>query len=127
MTFHIHGSVDRTLARSWQSLAEEVGMRFTSRPSYGLPWHRHLGRGPLRIATVHRGRELVALLPLHERRRLGVRVFRLLGHGLGTVGEVLATDAGAVDALVGGLAAFGAVLELTHLPPGLPLVTATPS
>ena len=67
MTFDLRTSVDEQLRADWAELAEQVGTRFASRPSYGLSWHRHLARGPLRIATVHRDGRLVALLPLHER------------------------------------------------------------
>lgn len=124
MSFRIHDTVDEQLRHEWQTLAEQVGTRFASRPSYGLAWHRHLARGPLRVATVRRDGQLVALLPLHLRRRFGVKVFRLLGHGLGTVGEALSTDGQALADLVGGLADSGAVLELTHLPTTSPLVAA---
>lgn len=124
MTFVIHESVEDSLREQWRALAEQVGTRFASRPSYGLSWHSHLARGPLRVATVHRHGRLVALLGLHQRRRLGVRVLRLLGHGLGTVGEALAVDDRALAELVAGLAATGAALELTHLPSTSPLVAA---
>lgn len=124
MTFDLRTSVDEQLRADWAELAEQVGTRFASRPSYGLTWHRHLARGPLRIATVHRDGRLVALLPLHERRRFGVTVLRLLGHGLGTVSEALATDEHALTDLVAGLATTGSVIELTHLPASSPLVTA---
>lgn len=124
MSFRIYEAVDDRLLHEWQKLAEEVGTRFASRPSYGLSWHRHLGRGPLRLATVRRDGRLVALLPLHSRRRLGVAVYRLLGHGLGTIGESLARDEAALTDLVSGLARSGAALELTHLPSDSPLVAA---
>ena len=124
MNFHLNQVVDDKLHRQWHDLAEDVGTRFASRPSYGLSWHRHLARGPLRVATVHRDGRLVALLPLHQRRRLGVPVLRLLGHGLGTVGEALAVDDQAMRELVSGLAASGSALELTHLPEDAPLVAA---
>lgn len=124
MTFQLRTSVDEGLRAEWDELAAEVGTRFASRPSYGLTWHRHLARGPLRIATVHREGRLVALLPLHLRRRGGVPVLRLLGHGLGTVGEALALDDRAMSNLVAGLATTGSALELTHLPASSPLVSA---
>ena len=124
MSFTLASVVDDRLRLEWHALAEDVGTRFASRPSYGLSWHRHLGRGPLRVATVHRDGRLVALAPLHQRRRLGVRVFRLLGHGLGTVGEALAVDDEAMRDLVVGLGTAGGVLELTHLPASSPLLAA---
>lgn len=124
MRFSLTSVVDDQLRREWHALAEDVGTRFASRPSYGLSWHRHLGRGPLRVATVHRDERLVALAPLHQRRRLGVRVLRLLGHGLGTVGEFLAADDEAMRELLSGLATTGGVLELTHLPESSPLLAA---
>lgn len=124
MSFRIHDTIDERLRLEWHDLSDEVGTRFSSRPSYGLSWHRHLGRGPLRVAVVRRRGRLVALLPLHQRRRLGIRVYRLLGHGLGTIGEALATDTDALTELVSGLAQAGAVLELTHLPATSPLLSA---
>lgn len=124
MSFHLTAVVDDQLRQEWHDLAEAVGTRFASRPSYGLSWHRHLARGPLRVATVHRDGRLVALAPLHQRRRLGVRVLRLLGHGLGTVGEALAVDDEAMRDLVAGLSTTGSVLELTHLPESSPLLIA---
>lgn len=127
MSFRIHDTIDDHTHHAWATLAEEVGTRFASRPSYGLVWHRHLARGPLRVAAVRRGGRLVALLPLHERRRFGVRVYRLLGHGLGTVGEALATDHQALSELVAGLADAGVALELTHLPSDSPLLSAVRS
>lgn len=124
MSFRITENVDSQLLEDWHALADEVGSRFASRPSYGMAWQRHISRGPLRLATVHRDGRLVALLPLHQRRRLGVRVFRLLGHGLGTVGEALFVDDSALSELASGLATSGAVLELTHLPESSPFVAA---
>lgn len=122
--FRIHHEVDGELESEWDELARRHGTRFASRPSYGLPWFRAVGKGQLAVATVRREGELVALLPLHVRRRAGVEVARFLGHGLGTVGEALAVDRGALDDLVDGLRREQLPLELTHLPAGSPLVEA---
>jgi CelD/BcsL family acetyltransferase involved in cellulose biosynthesis len=77
------------LAPEWDTLADEVGAGPLVRPAYALAWWRHLGRGQLLVAVVRDAGRLVALAPLHERRVGPVRVARWLGHGLGTVSEVL--------------------------------------
>lgn len=124
MRFAIHDAVDEAFIREWDELAARCGSRFSSRAAYALSWHWELGRGPLRVAACREGGDLVAVLPLHERRRAGVRVHRLLGHGLGTVGEVLAAHPDALAELVAGMHRGGAVLQLTHLPADSPLVAA---
>lgn len=77
------------LAPDWNALADAARARPFARPTWSLSWWRHLGRGDLAIAVVELNGELVALAPLHERRRAGLRVTRFLGHGLGTIGEIL--------------------------------------
>ncbi|WP_149029448.1 GNAT family N-acetyltransferase [Corynebacterium halotolerans] len=116
--------MDTELEAQWSDLAERCATRFASRPSYGLNWYRTLGKGRLAVATVHDGGRLIALLPLHARRRPGVTIHRWLGHGLGTVGEPLAEDGTAVEELVAGLHRSGVVLELTHIEAGSPLLSA---
>lgn len=128
MIFTIHTRVSAELEAEWDALAEQVGTHFGARPTYALSWHRCTGKGRLAVATVHRkvgGRKLlVALLGMHTRIRGGLPVKRLLGHGLGTVGEALAVDDAALDALVDGLRRRGAILQLTHLETDSPLVAA---
>lgn len=122
--FRLHNAVAPEFEAEWEDLAKRRSTRFSSRPSYGLSWFRALGKGDLAVATVHRGKRLTALLPLHARNRAGITVHRLLGHGRGTVGEALAEDTESLGELVEGLHAAGVVLELTHLPEDSPLTTA---
>lgn len=122
--FRLHDAVDPELEARWEDLAQRHSTRFSSRPAYGLNWHRSLDKGALAVATVHRGDRLVALLPLHRRKRLGIPVHRLLGHGWGTIGEALAEDGRALAELVSGLYRARVLLELTHLPEDSPLTAA---
>jgi starch synthase len=85
------------LAPEWEALAVACGTRATATPSYCLEWWRHCGRGSLLIVTVRDARQLVALGPFHQRRIAGLEVVRFLGHGLGTVSELLVA-AGREDA-----------------------------
>ena len=78
-----------SLAPAWEELAAACGARGTASPSYCLTWWRHRARGRLLILAAYDGGELVGLAPLHERQLGVVSVVRLLGHGLGTVGELL--------------------------------------
>lgn len=123
-TVELHEVIGPELVERWDALARSTGARFAARPSYGLSWFRTLGRGHLAVATAHRGDELVAVLPLHVRDRLGVPEYRLLGHGLGTIGDVPTRDAEALDPLVAGLHRAGVNLVLTHLPVDAPLRAA---
>ena len=77
------------IAPSWDALAAASGATFSSRPAYGIAWYRHLGKGRLSVVTAHRGERLVAVGALHLRSVAGVEVVRWLGHGLGTVGELV--------------------------------------
>ena len=92
-----------------------------SRPAYALTWWRRLGHGRLLVATVRDGGRLVVLVPLHERSAAPYRVARWLGHGLGTVGEVL-VEPGSEQALNIAWAALASrrrVLELVECRDGL--------
>lgn len=122
--FQIHDTVADQLEFAWRDLAESTARGYAARPAYALTWHQKLGKGRLAVATVHRGGELVALLPLETRRRLGLRVHRWLGHGLGTVGEALFRTPADLSELVHGLQKRGVVLELTHLREDDPLLRA---
>ena len=77
------------LAPAWEALALACGARATATPAYCLEWWRHRGRGRLAIVTVRDGADLLALGPFHARRIAGLEVVRFLGHGLGTVSELL--------------------------------------
>ncbi len=77
------------LAGEWEELAEVCGTGPLSRPRHALAWWRTLGRGRLLLATARVDGRLVVLAPLHERRLGPVRRVRWLGHGLGTVAEML--------------------------------------
>lgn len=103
------------LRAEWDQLADRCGLGFASRPSYGLTWFSALGKGELAVTRVTRDGRLVALAPLHRRSVLGQDVLRWLGHGLGTIGEVLAVDADAAAALWDHLATQAATLQLTHV------------
>lgn len=118
----IHHSLSPGLLREWEELAAHQDACFSARPSYAWTWFETLGKGELALTTLHRGDELVALLPLHRRRRLGLEIHRLLGHGLGTIGEGLFKDRAALAALLSRVKETGMVLELTHVPASSPLM-----
>lgn len=77
------------VADEWDALADLVGAGPLVRPAYCLSWWRHLGPGRLVLGTVREGGRLVALAPLHGRRVGPIEVVRWLGHGLGTISEML--------------------------------------
>lgn len=77
------------LAPEWRELGSVAGAGPFTGPEYGLSWWRHRGRGRLHIVTVRCTGQLVALAPLHVRPLAGLSAVRWLGHGLGTVGQVL--------------------------------------
>jgi len=112
------------LLPEWERLAVEHGSSFVSRPAYGLSWFDHLGKGQLHVATLRRDGVLVALAPLHRRILLGQPVLRWLGHGLGTVGEVLSCDGQAAHELWTTLAERGTALQLTHVRPDATAILA---
>lgn len=120
--FAIHDALSPELAQQWEELSARVATRFAARPSYAWTWFEALGKGELALATVHRGNQLVALIPLHARKRLGITVHRWLGHGLGVVGEAIAETPADLKILVAELENSGVVLELTHVPEDSPLL-----
>lgn len=77
------------LAPEWQELVAAAGTSSFTGPAYALAWWRHRGHGRLHIVAVRVGRRLVALAPLHVRRTAGLQVVRWLGHGFGSISEVL--------------------------------------
>ncbi|GAA4669833.1 GNAT family N-acetyltransferase [Nocardioides nanhaiensis] len=116
----------RALAPEWEALARRSGAGPLSLPDYCLDWWHHLGRGRLLVATVRdQDGSLLALAPLHERGLGPARVVRWLGHGLGTVAQVLLEPGreDAARALWAAVARRGRVLELTETRadrPGVP-------
>ncbi len=109
------------IASEWEALAEACGAGPFARPAYALTWWRHLGHGRLLVATVREGGRLVVLVPLHERSATPYQVARWLGHGLGTVGDVL-VEPGSESALNVAWAALARrrrVLELVECRDGL--------
>jgi starch synthase len=113
---HTGEQLDRLLP-DWLVLAAAHGRSFYARPWYSLSWWSYVRRGELALFVVYRGDRLVALAPLHRRRLLGQYVLRLLGHGLGTVGEILTADDDAAAALWDAIADYRATLQLTHVRP----------
>ena len=77
------------LAPEWAELVAATGAPSFRGPVYALAWWRHRGGGRLHVVTVRAGGRLLALAPLHVRRIAGLDVVRWLGHGLGTISEVL--------------------------------------
>ncbi|MGW0017463.1 GNAT family N-acetyltransferase [Rhodococcus sp. NPDC003382] len=125
MTFAIHDeSTIETILDDWHDLTTRIPHRVATRPSYALTWFRALGRGRLAVCAVRRHGRLVAVAPLHSRSRLGVRAYRVLGHGLATIGGVLAEDDDALNELVEALATRRIPLQLTHLESTDPLIVA---
>ncbi|MCW2813041.1 MAG: hypothetical protein JWN84_496 [Nocardioides sp.] len=106
--------VAESLVEEWDELALDCGAGPFARPTYALAWWRTLGRGRLLIATVRQEGRLIALAPLHERRLGPLTVARWLGHGLGTVAEVLVRPGvpGAATALWASLDSPRRVLQL---------------
>lgn len=121
MTAGVHVEVVDDLGRTtalvpeWEALADRCATGFAARASYALSWFTCAGRGELAVVVARRDGRLVALAPLHRRRLLGQPVLRWLGHGLGTVGELLAEDADAATAVWSSLAADGVPLQLSHV------------
>jgi CelD/BcsL family acetyltransferase involved in cellulose biosynthesis len=74
---------------SWDELADAAGARQFTRWSWCSPLWRHLGRGRLCVIVCEEDGLLVSLAPLHERQLMGLRFTRFLGHGFGTVSEIL--------------------------------------
>ena len=105
------------VADEWSSLASACGRNFYASPAYSLAWWSYLGRGRLAIVCVRRDGQLVGLAPMHHRKIAGKRYARLLGHGLGSIGEILVADEGAATALWDFFAEDGATLQLTHVRP----------
>lgn len=114
-TISTDGAELAELVPEWDALARRCGRGFACRPSYALAWWRTLGQGSLAVVTAHRAGRLVAVAPLHRRSLLGQSVLRWLGHGLGTVGELVAEEPAAAAAVWDALAAAGFPLQLIHV------------
>lgn len=103
------------LLPAWDALARQHARGVAGRPSYALSWWYELGEGSLALVVAFRAGRLVAVAPLHRRVLLGQPVLRWLGHGLGTIGEVVAADEAAAAAVWDALADRGEPLQLTHV------------
>ena len=103
------------LVPEWDELARSCGQGYSCRPTYGLSWWAELGVGELHLVAARRAGKLVAIAPLHRRTLLGQPVLRWLGHGLGTVGRVVASDLVAAGAVWSVLASERTPLQLTHV------------
>ena len=114
------------LVREWEALAEACAATTFARPDYALSWWSNLGKGRLLIAVVRRGDDLVALAPLHERRVGPVWAARWLGHGIGTIAQILVAPGHeeAAKLLWQGLAKRRRVLELVETRAGGPGIDA---
>ena len=73
------------LIPAWAALADHDRAQPFARPELGLSWHRHLGRGELRLWIARSAGDLIGVLPLQRRRRAGMIIDQPLGHGLGAV------------------------------------------
>lgn len=63
VNFEIHDETSAVrLSAEWDDLAQEVGRRVATRPSYVLAWNR-MGRGRSAVCTVRRDGRLVGLAP----------------------------------------------------------------
>ncbi|CAN5823613.1 hypothetical protein BH24ACT3_BH24ACT3_13370 [soil metagenome] len=91
MKVELHRSLAEleSLRPAWTELAEHAGAGPFTRPWYAIPWAAELGQGAVTVVTVRSGTDLVAVAPLHVRRRAGLELVRFLGHGLGTVSELV--------------------------------------
>lgn len=87
------------LAPEWDELARQVGSGFAARPTYALAWWEAHGHGRPALVTARRSGRLVAVAPLHRRRLGGREVLRWLGHGQDVLGEVVAADPAAAQAV----------------------------
>ncbi|MBS9375373.1 GNAT family N-acetyltransferase [Rhodococcus sp. B50] len=122
VNFEIHDEASATrLSEEWDDLAQELGQRVATRPSYALAWNR-MGRGRAAVCTVRRGGRLVGLAPLHARTRMGVTALRLPAHGLATIGTFLATDEAALADLLDGIAERNMAMQLDHVDLADPLL-----
>jgi CelD/BcsL family acetyltransferase involved in cellulose biosynthesis len=74
-------SLDDVEATEWRRLAADAGRVFAT-PEWLRTWWRHYGKGRRQLIGLARtGGELVAVVPLCESWRHGVRVLRFVGHG----------------------------------------------
>lgn len=118
------------LAAAWDDLwARAPAATPFASPAWLLPWCRHLSRAAPWAIACWRGRSLAALSPTFVYRAGARRVLALLGGAVSDYQDVLAEDAGALEALLGHLATRRGrfdVVELEALPPWSPLLAAVP-
>ena len=80
----------RSIQDEWTELAVVCDAGPFGHPAFALAWWEHLGKGRLHLVTVRDGAgTLVGVAPFHVRSLGGLDVVRWLGHGLGTVGQLL--------------------------------------
>ncbi|RTL69456.1 MAG: GNAT family N-acetyltransferase [Pseudonocardiaceae bacterium] len=108
---HIHSVVTPDLAAEWDDLVDRVGATPFDRPGWFATWWDAFGEGNRRVVTVRRGGELVAALPLVERR--GVLSSATNWHSF--VSGPVAVDDAARTALLDHVLARGRRVDLSHL------------
>ena len=92
------------LASEWDELADRAGATPFLRPSWIEPWWNAFGSGRLEVLTARRDGQLVGLLPLERRRGSLSSTTNVHTPEF----EILAADAGALEALAAALQAVGA-------------------
>jgi CelD/BcsL family acetyltransferase involved in cellulose biosynthesis len=110
--------------RPWEALAGATANIFSTW-DWSDVWWRHFGRGTsLRLGEMRLGRRTLALLPMHEQRRRGVRLLRFLGHGLADqLGPVCEpSELSAVAVGLTQLMSDGSLLLAERMPADSPLI-----
>ena len=110
------------LAPEWEALWHRLPDRspFTS-PAWLLPWWRRFGTGQPRVATLRRGGDLAAVLPLYVLDEPGGRKLLPIGAGLSDHQDALAGPGVDLSPLLHAVLARNdglAVCDLIEVPPG---------
>ncbi|MGU3436591.1 GNAT family N-acetyltransferase [Actinomycetes bacterium M1A6_2h] len=114
--FHVGADLDDSfLLASCDDLATRRSRHVAGRRRYAAGAVRLRKSRKFVLVTVHRGERLVAVAPLLVRRYGPLRVARLAGDDLGMVGEIVADDDEAVDALWSALAKRNIGLHLSEV------------
>jgi CelD/BcsL family acetyltransferase involved in cellulose biosynthesis len=103
---------------AWTELAERTANVFSTW-DWADVWWRHFGAGKTpRLVGLARDHDVVAIVPLHEQRRRGLRVLRLIGHGVADqLGPVCGPfEIGAATEALEPLLARGGILLAERLP-----------